>query len=106
MIAYARSLNAKMIFILSAKYGLLNPDELIDPYERTLKGMKADERQKWAQDVLSQLEEFCNFESDKFVFLAGLPYRKNLVSHLKHYTVPMEGLSFGKQLQWLDAHLQ
>jgi hypothetical protein len=32
------------------------------------------------------------------------PYRENLAPHLKHYEVPMEGLAFGKQLQWLDAN--
>ena len=106
MMAYAQSLNPKKIFILSAKYGLLNPDDMIDPYERTLKNMKADERQKWAQDVLSKLGQSCDFESDKFIFLAGLPYREYLVSHLMHYNVPMEGLSFGRQLQWLDGQLR
>jgi hypothetical protein len=106
MMAYARSLNPQRIFILSAKYGLLNPDDVIDPYERTLKVMRAEERQAWALDVLSKLGGACNLESDQFVFLAGLPYRENLVSHLKHYEVPMEGLAFGKQLKWLEAQLR
>jgi len=35
--AYAQRLRAKRIFILSAKYGLLDPDDIIDPYEQTLK---------------------------------------------------------------------
>jgi hypothetical protein len=36
MMAYAESLRPKRIFILSAKYGLLRPDDLIEPYEQTL----------------------------------------------------------------------
>jgi hypothetical protein len=33
MMAYAKTLSPKRIFILSAKYRLLTPDDLIDPYQ-------------------------------------------------------------------------
>ncbi len=104
--AYAQSVKPKSIFILSAKYGLLSPDDIIDPYEKTLKNMQADERQQWAQDVIMELRKRCDLNKDQFVFLAGTPYRENLVRHLTHYEVPMEGLSFGQQLQWLSCQLQ
>ena len=106
MMAYARSLKPKSIFILSAKYGLLGPEDTIEPYEQTLKTMKSGERRVWAQRVLSELRKHSSLEEDRFVLLAGSPYRENLVSHLKHYEVPMEGLTFGKQLQWLEQRLQ
>lgn len=106
MMAYAQSLKPKNIFILSAKYGLLSTDTIIDPYELTLKNMKSAERHRWAQDVVSELQKHCDLDADDFVFLAGKPYRDNLVPHLKHYVVPMQGLAFGKQLQWLKCHVQ
>ena len=106
MMAYAQSLKPKSIFILSAKYGLLSTDTTIDPYEQTLKNMKSAERHRWAQDVVSELRKHCDLDADNFVFLAGMPYRENLVPHLKHYAVPMQGLAFGKQLQWLERQLQ
>ena len=106
MMAYAQSRNPKNIFILSAKYGLLSADTIIDPYERTLKTMNQVERQRWAQDVVSELRKHCDLDADNFVFLAGKPYRENLVPYMKHYEVPMEGLSFGPQLQWLKRQLQ
>lgn len=106
MMAYAQSLKPKSIFILSAKYGLLSTDTIIDPYEQTLKNMKIGERQRWARDVVSELRKHCDLDANNFVFLAGMPYRENLISYLKHYVVPMEGLSFGKQLQWLERQLQ
>ena len=71
-----------------------------------LKTMKTADRRRWSQGVLSELRTRCNLEADKFVFLAGTAYRENLVPHLNHYQVPMEGLPFGKQLQWLDRHLR
>ncbi len=105
MMAYAQSLKPKRIFILSAKYGLLTLDDLIEPYEQTLKKMKTAARRSWAQGVISALRETCDLDADQFVFLAGEPYRENLVPHIKHYTVPMEGLAFGKQLQWLERQM-
>jgi hypothetical protein len=104
MMDYAQSLKPKNIFILSAKYGLLRLDEMIEPYEQTLKNMKSAYKRLWAQGVLAELRKHCDFDADNFVFLAGAPYRENLAPHLKHYEVPMEGLAFGKQLQWLDAN--
>lgn len=105
MMAYAQSLKPRRIFILSAKYGLLSPEDTIEPYEQTLKTMKAGERRAWARGVLSALRQNCDLETDDFVFLAGDAYRQNLVPHIKHYTVPMEGLAFGKQLQWLELQV-
>ena len=105
MMAYSQSLKPRRIFILSAKYGLLSPEDTIEPYEQTLKTMKAGERRAWAQGVLSALRQNCDLDTDDFVFLAGDAYRQNLVPHIRHYTVPMEGLAFGKQLQWLELQV-
>ena len=105
MMAYSQSLKPKRILILSAKYGLLSPEDTIEPYEQTLKTMKAGERRAWAQGVLSALRQNCDLDTDDFVFLAGDAYRQNLVPHIRHYTVPMEGLAFGKQLQWLECQV-
>lgn len=105
MMAYAQSLSPKSIFILSAKYGLLSPDKIIDPYEKTLKKMKSFERRQWAQVVIEDLRRHCDIDEAKFVVLAGVDYRENLVPHLKHCEVPMEGLSFGPQLRWLKRRL-
>jgi cytoplasmic iron level regulating protein YaaA (DUF328/UPF0246 family) len=52
MMTYAERLNPKAIFILSAKYGLLNPNDIIEPYEQTLKMMKAGEGRALAKSVV------------------------------------------------------
>jgi cytoplasmic iron level regulating protein YaaA (DUF328/UPF0246 family) len=105
MMAYAESLRPKRIFILSAKYGLLTPDDIIEPYEQTLKRMKSAERRVWAERVVSELRKSCDLEADHFVFLAGDAYRKDIVSHIRQYMVPMKGLPFGRQLQWLERQV-
>ena len=38
--------------LLSAEYGLLDPDEVIRPYEKTLNAMPVAERRSWANEVL------------------------------------------------------
>lgn len=105
MFSYAERLRPKKIFILSAKYGVLKPDDVIEPYEKTLKNMKADEKRAWTEAVLSKLRQEADLQEDYFVFLAGMPYREGLLPHIKHYEVPMEGLPFGRQLQWLAEHI-
>ena len=91
--------------ILSAKYGLVRPEAVIEPYEKTLKKMGVAERRVWAERVLAQLEpDLAGI--DAVVFLAGQSYRENLEGPLRErgldVRVPMEGLRPGEQLSWLN----
>jgi len=64
--------------------------------------MNAIERRQWADKVIVALRKQCDLATDVLVILAGAIYRENLVRHLAHYEVPMEGLAFGKQLHgWI-----
>ena len=89
-------------FILSAKYGLLEPDRPISPYDETL--MKAADRRAWARKVVSQMDERLP-EADEVAILAGIRYRQYLEAYLSDrfssICVPMKGLGIGKQLSWL-----
>jgi len=98
---YAQQFSPQQIFILSAKYGLLQLDEEIEPYDVTLNEMSAPERRRWADKVVSQLQVHCDLEKDHFVILAGKKYRQYLLPHLKSYEVPLAGLRIGKQLEFL-----
>jgi cytoplasmic iron level regulating protein YaaA (DUF328/UPF0246 family) len=98
-LAYAQSLKPDKIFILSAKYGLLELDEQIKPYELTLKTMPAAEVKAWSIRVLASLRQKADLKNDLFIFLAGDKYRKYLIPELAHYQIPLEGLSFGQQLR-------
>lgn len=104
-LAYAQRLNPDAIFVLSAKFGLVDLDQEIEPYDLTLNTMSADQIKVWAVRVLTQLSERADLSQDHFVFLAGTKYRKYLLPKLNYYEVPMEGLSIGKQLQFLTDHI-
>lgn len=98
---YANSLAANEIYVLSAKYGLLELGREIEPYEQTLNNMRTAEIKKWANNVLQQLKTVASLEDTEFVFLAGDKYRKYLLPYIKNAVVPLEGLRIGEQLQRL-----
>jgi len=98
---YAESLNPDKIFILSAKYGLVDLEEIIEPYDITLNDMSAKEVKDWSDKIIEQLELVSDLREDKFVFLAGNKYIKYLLSHIVNYEIPMKGLGIGKQLKYL-----
>lgn len=92
-------------FILSAKLGLVDPEEVISPYDTTLRSMKATDRRQWAEGVIDQIEDRALL-ADEIVILAGRVYRTDLIDWLQtrfgHVSIPMEGLGIGRQLQWLS----
>ena len=92
-------------FILSAEHGLLHPDTVIGPYNKTLNTMGVADRRAWSQKVQGQMEKELP-DADKIIIFAGKNYREYLMPWLRsRYTevsVPMEGLRIGHQLEWLD----
>jgi hypothetical protein len=91
-------------YILSAKYGLLHPDDKIEPYDQTLNSMRPQARREWATRVFTAIQARVQ-KGVTIVFLAGERYRESLVQRLEAngYTarVPLERVSIGKQLSWL-----
>ena len=93
-------------FILSSLHGLLTPDQVIAPYEKTLSRTGMAERRLWASRVCRQLESKLP-QGGHVVVLAGQAYREHLMAFLQargRVEVPMEGLGLGEQLHWLAAH--
>jgi hypothetical protein len=101
---FAKSFNPTKIFILSAKYGLVDLDKEIEPYNQTLNKMSQAEIKDWSKQVLCDLRKEANFEKEEFIFLAGEKYRKYLISEIKNYQIPLKGLGIGKQLKFLKEH--
>ena len=91
-------------FILSAKYGLVEPNQMIRPYNITLKNMTKAQRLAWSLRVAKKLKPRCRGFS-RVIFLAGQSYREHLVGMLNEWGYearsPMRGLGIGQQLRWL-----
>ena len=102
--AYAEA-HADAWYILSAEHGVLRPDDVIAPYEKTLTTMPKRDRVAWAGRVQTQLLEILPSGAE-VILLAGSRYREGIEFFLRQHgfsvSTPMEGLGIGKQLQWLN----
>ncbi len=100
---YAKRRKPDAIYILSAKYGLLELDRVIEPYDTTLREVSAEKKRAWADGVLVQLRRHTDLERDYFILLAGDAYRRYLIPHIAFYEIPLHGMAIGKQLHYLAA---
>lgn len=103
---YAARLGWDHAYILSAEHGLVLPDAVLDPYDKTLAGAKVAVRRKWAEGMLRQLSERHDINESHFVILAGSAYRQYLVPYLTSWEAPLAGLGLGEQLAFLKRALQ
>ena len=104
---YALSLTSEnKIYILSAKYGLLKLDEVINPYELTLNIMNESEKKKWAYKVYFQMKKHGINFNEEAVFLTGKNYRKYLMTKFSNATAPLKNLGLGMQLNFYKNNIK
>ena len=99
------------VAILSTKYGLLHPDDEIDPYDLTLNTMKTQKILEWSNNVFNQMQERFDLNEIETVFFhAGIKYRKHLIPKLEtlgiEVKIPLAKLGIGKQLGWYKKKLE
>jgi len=109
--AFAEQQPGASWFVLSAKHGLLAPEQLIKPYNKTLNEMPIDERRIWAREVFRVLvDEQALAPGDETILLAGAHYCEFLVPFLRAFGVrvlqPLRGLGIGQRLAWLQKRLE
>jgi len=99
-------------WILSAKYGLLDPDgEPIAPYDETLTGAPVARKREWAERVYSELDDGGLLDdSTALVLHAGKAYYGELLplledSDVAEISIPTEGLAIGETLAWYSERL-
>ena len=68
---FAERLEPDEIYVLSAKYGLLPIERVIEPYNKTLNEMSASDVKRWATYVLGQMAMVSDLKRDHFIILAG-----------------------------------
>ena len=91
-------------FILSAKHGLLAPDEMITPYDMNLNAMPLKKRKLWAERVKHQMKSQLP-NADKAVVLAEKSYCEDLLPYLKRrfatVETPLKDIKQEDHYQWL-----
>ena len=91
--------------ILSAKYGLIDPEEIIEPYDLTLKGAPKQFKSEWARKVDAQIRSSID-PNKQLIVLAGDDYYVPLIEagagRPLNFFAPMRGLSLGNRLVFLN----
>jgi len=105
---YGKKLKPDKMYILSAKHHLVPLTKELAPYDKTLKEMPKDEKEKWGEETIKQMKSAgINPEKDKFIFLTGNEYMKPLAKYIPEDNMekPMDGKRFGQRLKWLNSQL-
>ena len=104
--AYAES-HACPMLLLSARYGLVSPQQIIAPYDQDVSAMKAAKRREWGEAVGEDARQRLP-RSRQIVLLAGIKYVDCLRPHLEDLTdeiyTPLAGLTVGYQCGWLRCN--
>jgi hypothetical protein len=89
-------------YVLSARYGLLDPETNIEPYDLTLNAMSRPAQRAWADSVYYEMSR-AGLLPGKIYFHAGLAYRRFLIDRIDRCFVPLAGLGIGKQVAWYKS---
>ena len=93
--------------LLSAKYGLVNPTEVISPYQLDVTNMGVRQRLSWAERIGDEARRKLPY-SEQITLVAGSKYCECLLPYLselaEHVYMPLAGLSVGFQCGWLRCH--
>ena len=93
-------------YVLSAEHGLVEPDEVLEPYDTTLKSMTSYHRERWADDVQQALPDLSDA---RVIALAGADYLEPLRGLLENEAAdlrtPLAGMGIGSQMGFMRDEL-
>lgn len=106
---YAEAVCGGVDVIVSARYGVLRPDQEIETYELNLNDCDKETRAKWAATVAKQLVPLVPVGSTVVLLCSG-PYAKFSTEHEMRGRVfldPLPGpLRFAKAMQFLNNEIK
>ena len=91
-------------FILSAKYGLIEKEKIIDTYELTLSSFSINELKNWSQKIYCEIKDR---KLDNLYFYCGSLYHNKFLLNLLQkdniqYYLPLEKMSLGQRLSFFN----
>ena len=86
---HSERLKAEQFYILSGKYGLLKPDDIIEPYDFNLNHATKEYLDEWNDKVLKRLNELENITDCEFLIYTNSTYMEELIKVLPFYTIPL-----------------
>lgn len=89
---------ASDVFILSAQYGLVQQDEILEPYNLSLNSFDDDQSAQWGANVAERISHLSPQPAEAILF-AGSSYAEPIINSLSNSKVvlkdPLKGLSLG-----------
>lgn len=86
------------VYILSAKYGLLDLTQIITSYELKITQLSKANRTLWGLGIIKQLRSK-ELHLEEIYLYAGKPYYEPLLPYLPNKHIMFEGLSMGYRMQ-------
>lgn len=103
---YAKLLKPDYIYILSAKYGLLELTDIISPYNLKITTLSKEKRKKWVYRIINKIKSKHNINTDKFIFSCSKEYYKDLLPFLTNTEIINEGLKMGYKAKALTRGIE
>ena len=92
------------IFILSAKYGVLQLNDKIEPYNITLNKMSKQKRVIWGVKILNWINSNLDIYDEIYIF-AGKNYYKYINIYNK-INLPFGNMKMGERVKWLKERIK
>jgi hypothetical protein len=87
-----------VVFIVSGRHGLLELDQVVEPYEYELRAVDGG---RWARDVVHALDlRAPRTPATRVVVFAGGAYARALGEVLPAAAQPCAGMTIGRRLRW------
>ncbi|RYL93749.1 hypothetical protein EWI07_06165 [Sporolactobacillus sp. THM7-4] len=106
-VQYAKQTYDRFYFY-NAKDGLLLPDRIMQPYDVSIRTFSREQRVCWGKKVIEELAGYEMLSRVSLCLHGGKIYRDYLEPELIRrgisFTVPLKGLSIGRQMHWYDIH--
>ncbi len=95
-------------FILSAKYGLIEPENKISPYDIKIDDLKDEAKNKWVKEVSKKLKLIID-KDQPIVFLGDSKYFEDISIILRKTNIttfiPFKHISHNHRVDWLSQNL-
>ena len=86
----AKANNVDHVYILSGKYGLLELNETIKPYDLNLGHQDASYIENWKRSVISKLKSKHILADTHAIIYTNEVYYEGLLDHFKSYEIPFQ----------------
>lgn len=94
------------VYVVSAKHGMLHPNETIAPYEMHIGELTFREREMWASRIVDRLRYLHRHDYQVELYMGreyAMPLSRALRDRTYHVDDPLRGLQIGERLHQLAA---